>query len=373
VRVIVAQDDHWLAGHSRFARGRLSWPATEAERVRFLLGLAVQHGLEGWTLIPTADDSAALLSRHHGTLRPHFRLTTPPWDIFQWAFDKRLLYRLAERHGVDHPRTFLPLTLEGVREMACSFPVIVKPAFRTDVDPFTSAKAWAAPDRATLLARYEHACTFYAADRVMVQELVPGGGEHLFSFAAMCIAGEPRAWCVVRRSRQWPTDFGQSSSFVETCEQPEVEASARRILAALRLDGIVEVEFRRDPRNGALKLLDVNVRAWGWHSIGRAAGVDFPYLLWSYARGEKVPELRGRPGVRWVRALTDVPAALAELRAGRLSPIGYLRGLVGRTEFAILALDDPLPALLEVPMAIQLLWRRRRRELTRAHRAALRS
>jgi predicted ATP-grasp superfamily ATP-dependent carboligase len=154
-------------------------------------------------------------------------------------------------------------------------------------------------------------------------------------------------------------DFGRASTFVETIDDPEVEASAERVLASLRFTGIVEVEFKRDPRDRELKLLDVNPRAWGWHSLGRAAGVDFPYLLWRMLSGEELPRIRGRAGVRWVRALTDLPTVLGEIRAGRLSVGAYLRSLRAPLEFAILAADDPLPALVEVPAALALAWRRR--------------
>jgi predicted ATP-grasp superfamily ATP-dependent carboligase len=360
VRVVVAQDDHWLAGRSRFARGRLAWPSEESERLRLLATLARERGFEGWTIFPTADDTAALIARHHAELSRHFRLTTPPWDTFRWTFDKRLTYELADAVSVDHPRSSVPLAREDVRDLDCAFPAVVKPAFRTERDPFSSAKAWAAADRDELIARFDEACAIYEPGRVLIQELIPGGGLDQFSYAAMCVDGEARASLVARRTRQWPTDFGHSSSYVETIDFPEIDAPARRILRTLRFDGLVELEFKRDTRDGGLKLLDVNARAWGWHSIGRAAGVDFPYLAWSAAHGATVPRLRGRRGVRWVHAITDVPAALTDIRAGRLSPRTYVSGLIGRTELAILSLDDPLPALLELPMVLTLLWQRRR-------------
>jgi D-aspartate ligase len=360
IGVAVAQDDHWLAGSSRFARTVFAWPSDEGERVALLLALARDRGLEGWTIFPTADDSAAFVARHHAELAPRFRLTTPPWETFRWTFDKRLTYALAGERGVDHPKTHLPASRDALRELDCSFPAVVKPAFRTETDRHGGAKAWAARDRDELLARYDEASLVCEPGRLLIQELIPGGGEGQLSYAAVCRAGEPIASVVARRARQWPPDFGNSSSFVETVVLPEIEAPARALLRGLSLDGLVEIEFKRDPRDGRLKLLDVNARVWGWHSIGRAAGVDFPYLAWSLANGSPVAEQRGRPAVRWVHAITDVPAALVEIRAGRLSPREYLRGLVGGTEHAVLALDDPLPALAEVPMALALVRRRRR-------------
>ena len=154
-------------------------------------------------------------------------------------------------------------------------------------------------------------------------------------------------------------DFGRASTFVETVDAPEIETPARRMLHALRYDGIVEIEFKRDPRDARAKLLDVNPRVWGWHTLGARAGVDFPYLLWRAVRGETVPRTHARTGVRWVRALTDVPTALREMRDGRLSVLEYARSLLPPIEFAVLAADDPVPALLEVPDTLRLAWARR--------------
>ena len=106
-----------------------------------------------------------------------------------------------------------------------------------------------------------------------------------------------------------------------------LEELAARVIRALRFEGIVELEFKRDPREGRLVLLDINPRVWGWHTLARGAGVDIPYLLWRMVRGESVEPVRARPGVRWVRALTDVPMAIGAIRHGKLSPVAYLWSL----------------------------------------------
>ncbi|HVC33485.1 MAG TPA: hypothetical protein VNL16_08240, partial [Chloroflexota bacterium] len=37
-----------------------------------------------------------------------------------------------------------------------------------------------------------------------------------------------------------------------------------------------------------------------WHTLGRAADVDFPYLIWQVVHGQSVPEGRARRGVTTV-------------------------------------------------------------------------
>jgi predicted ATP-grasp superfamily ATP-dependent carboligase len=147
---------------------------------------------------------------------------------------------------------------------------------------------------------------------------------------------------------------------VETIDEPEVTVLGERFLGAIQFDGLAEVEFKRDPRDGVLKLLDVNPRVWGWHSLCQRAGVDFPYLAYRLARGESVPASRAAIGVRWLRLSTDLPTSVKQIARGQLPVVPYVRTLTSRHESAIFARDDPWPAVVELPMLAGTLVRRLR-------------
>ena len=214
----------------------------------------------------------------------------------------------------------------------------------------TVPKAWPAHDRKSLLKRYDEASALFSQENLIIQEMVPGGGEAQFSYAALCKDGHSLASVVARRTRQFPRDFGHFSTYVETIDAPEVIEPAERLLGAMRFTGLAEVEFKRDPRNGQFSVLDINPRVWGWHTLSKRAGVDFPYLLWLLTRGEPVPPLRGREGERWVHLIADLRMAIEEILRGRLSLREYLRSIRGPRESAIFSWDDPLPGLLDLPL-----------------------
>jgi D-aspartate ligase len=344
---IVRSDEHALAEASRYARGSVAWPAgDESARVEYLLTLARREGLQGWVLIPTHDEEAALIARHRLELSSGFRLTTPSWENLRAAYDKRCTHALATRLGLDQPWTIFPGEAAGLGEAEGHFPVVVKPAFKRSANRLTVDKAWRADDAGELRRRYAEACELVDPALLMVQEFVPGNGRSQLSYAALCSGGRVIASLAARRTRQYPMDFGRASTFVETIHDLDLEDDARRLLAAMRFTGMVEVEFKRDARTGANLLLDVNPRAWGWQSLGARAGVDFPYLLWRLAKGDPVAPARAVAGVRWVRMGTDLAAVAGEVTAGRLSPRAYLRSLRRPLEFAVFARDDPLPALV---------------------------
>ena len=154
--------------------------------------------------------------------------------------------------------------------------MIIKPALREAYNPLTVAKAWRVDDRRSLIARYDEACSMMAPELIMIQEVIPGWGEAQFSYAALCQDGRPLASVVARRARQYPMDFGRFSTYVETIDDPGVVEPSVRLIEAARYTGLVEVEFKRDPRDGRFKVLDVNPRVWGWHTLGSAWESIFP-------------------------------------------------------------------------------------------------
>ncbi len=182
------------------------------------------------------------------------------------------------------------------------FPAVVKPAIKERANALTTAKAWRVDDRAELDRRYARGVRGSSTpSSLMVQELIPGGGESQFSYAALCRDGEPLALAHGRRTRQYPADFGRASTFVETVDCPEVVEPSLRLLREIGYTGLIEIEYKRDPRDGVLKLLDMNPRLWGWHTLCARAGVDFPWLLWLLVSGERLPARRPRAGVGWLR------------------------------------------------------------------------
>jgi predicted ATP-grasp superfamily ATP-dependent carboligase len=338
--------NHPLAAASRYARGRASWPAGEDERLALLCRLATRRGLNGWVVIPSSDEVVAFLSRHHDELAPYYRLTTPAWECLAWAHDKRRLNELADRVGVARPWTAYPEDREHAAILAHDFPMIIKPVAHEAVNPLSRDKAWRVEDRRGLLRRYDQAMTFLNPEQVMLQELIPGGGDMQYSFAALCSDGEVLASVVARRLRQFPMDFGRLSTFVESVDQPEVADAAQRLLAASRHTGLIEIEFKLDARDGRYKVLDANPRIWGWHTMTRRDGPDFVHQLYAMAVGQPQPSTTAGARLRWTRLDLDLAAAVPEMLAGRMRARDWIASLSGSVEPAIFATDDPLPSMV---------------------------
>lgn len=361
VPVIVIDDEMSISRASRYVDRsvRVADLRQPDRALSALVDLGRSLPSPGWVLFPTREETVVLAARHRGLLARWYRVPTPDFPVIRTAWDKRETYRRAGDLGIAAPRCWLPTTEESLDQVPLDAPVVVKPAIKENFIYSTGVKAWRADTREALRSAYREALTVIPPEEIIVQELVPGGGESQLAYCAFFKGGEPLAEMSVVRLRQHPSDFGRASTYVVTEEvQPELRDPAVRLLASMDYYGLVEVEFKRDPRDGSTKLLDVNARTWGYHTLGAAAGVDFPDLLYRDQVGAEVRRCRARAGVRWIRLETDVPNACRDIWRRRLATSDYLRTLTGIDTEAVLSWRDPLPGLMEVALTPYLAVRR---------------
>lgn len=361
IAVIYVSDDHPLPRFSRYVRAHVAWPGAHAPgAAQWLLDLAATHGLKDWLLIPCADGDVKLIAEHRETLRQAFRVVSLEWDGVRQLADKKYLASLAAQVGIPFPRSYRADSAADLEALAPAFPVLLKPAQREERNSFSQDKVWRADTSEELATLYRNAVANTGVSGVVVQDYIPGEGHEQYSYAGVWSAGEPVAEMTVRRVRQYPSDFG-IGCFIETVEEPRIREVAGRLLRAVRYQGLVEIDFKFDARDGQFKPLDVNPRVWAWIGLGEAAGADFVTILYRLAHGEQPAAVGASSDHRWMHVLRDVPAVLSLLRQGQwhggLS--GYLASYRRPLAWATMAWDDPVPALVEIPITALRMLRRR--------------
>jgi D-aspartate ligase len=349
IPVYVLDDQHSISKFSRYATRviRVSDLRDEQKTVDTVLEVGQRLGLKGWVLFPTRDETVAAFSRHRSRLAEFFRVTTPDWDCVRWAWDKINTHILAKELGIPAPETWNPRSLEELSALYPRLPLAIKPAVKENFFYATGAKAWRADTPEQLNQLFVKASQQIKPEEIMVQEIIPGDGERQFSYCAFFRDGRPHSTLVAVRKRQHPREFGRAATYVESIELPMIEELAERFLKAINYYGLVEIEFKQDPRDGQYKLLDVNARTWGFHSLGFPAGVDFPYLLYADQLGEQLDHCRGQSGIGWLRLITDLPTALSQVVLGQLGVGTYINSLQRTRVESVFCWKDPLPSLGE--------------------------
>ncbi len=350
IPVYVVDDQHSVSSGSRYVQRVISAKNLLDERktVDTILEIGHRFGLKGWVLFPTRDETVAAFSRYRKELEGFFRVTTPDWQVVRWAWDKRNTYNLALQLGTPTPQTWTPLSPEELPALYDKLPLAIKPAIKENFFYSTGAKAWRADTIEQLHRLFEKASRLINADEIMVQEIIPGDGRQQFSYCAFFRDGNTHSSMVAQRVRQHPREFGRAATYVESLDLPILEQLSEPLLRAIDYYGLVEIEFKLDPRDGLYKLLDINARTWGFHTLGGPAGVDFPYLLFADQIGEPAMPCRGKPGVGWLRMVTDVPTVLFDFMQGKLDFISYVQSLRHARIESVFSTEDPLPSLIEL-------------------------
>jgi predicted ATP-grasp superfamily ATP-dependent carboligase len=216
IPVCLIDDEVSIARASRFVGDSIRVPGLRTEQ-GLLDALAMARdrlALSRWVLYPTREENIAAIAANREELQRDFRVPTPGLDSIRHAWDKRQAYGLAERLSIPIPRTWFPRSEEDLAAIEVDDPVILKPAIKEHFFYATHAKAWRANTAAELLEAFRRATEIMPAGEVIVQELIPGGGEQQYAYCAFFREGRPAASMTVRRRRQHPSDFGVASTYV---------------------------------------------------------------------------------------------------------------------------------------------------------------
>ena len=309
-----------LGFHSRYADARLCPDpvAEEPAYVDFLRALVDEPA----PIFPTHDEHLNAIARHQDDLP--FLCPFPSWDVLEPIQSKRHQVERARELGIPVPGTADEPTDDF------GYPVLVKPSDPTEFRRAFRRQAFRCASRAELDDAFERARPYDP----LVQELIPGGDDALYTLGSyVSREGEVLGVFSGRKLRQTPPGVG-TCRVGEAVWVEEVVEQGLALLRGLGFHGLSQVEFKRDPRDGGYKLMEVNPRLFQWHGLAAACGIDLPRIAYFDLLGSPPPPARSNgASKRW---------AITLMRGSRPALV--------RPPYvdAILALDDPRPAAAQV-------------------------
>jgi D-aspartate ligase len=328
-------------------------------RSRYLRSARVVDGEEGLlealrsaahagrpVLFPERDENVESVLRRWDDVRELADVPLPDDpDVTRRLRRKDLLPEVAAAADVPSPRTVRAESQETIRAAGLRPPLLLKAVEGQDFALTFGEKAFVAQDLDEAVAAWKK-----AKERgfdTIVQELVPESHEHVYSlFTYIGRACEPLASVVGRKVRQGPLRLGTSAVFAAGHDD-EVHELGHRLLRSAGYTGLAHVELVRDPRDGQLKLLEVNTRPPIWAGIAMGpelgiARVAYDDLCGSTAEAERTLTA----DLTWVYLAKDVWVSAQMARRRELHPREFLRHYVRRKKVrAVFAADDPRPAL----------------------------
>jgi D-aspartate ligase len=300
-------------------------------------------------LIPCSDLGVEYIAVHRRRLVASGHLPAEADDEVSLAMlDKRATYDLAASLGVDVPWTAPVGSVRELREAAATigYPCALKPVASHYFTPRLHAKAIVARDWAELESGLPRAQT--TGLDILLTEIIPGTDDAYCSYYTYVDeTGRPLFHLTKHKLRQWPVGFGLGSFHV-TGWVPDAAALGLKFFTGIGLRGVGNVEFKRDSRDGRLKLIDCNPRLTAADQLLRRAGVDLARIAYERALGRTpAPQSTYRQGLRQWHVADDILASVALRRSGRLNAWGWLRSVAHPdTRFPVLDLRDPLPSVV---------------------------
>lgn len=304
----------------------------------------------GALLFPTADQYVEFIADNQDDLSSHFVLGTPNKETVELFGNKRNTYIFASNLGIPYPKSWYPDDIDDLEEISkeAVFPLVVKPAVMYSFHKMFGKKAFRCDDKDALIDRCKAINDKIPLSSIIIQEFISGGAKDLYSYGVFAVDGDPKAWVMANRIRQNPMDFGNSTTFAVTCQIPEIEENARKILGETRYTGLAEVEFMYDEPTKSFKFLEVNTRAWKWHSISMGRGFGFLSELVKYHNQQSRDFKTEFDKTAWVERLTDFAVILKESIKGRMNIWEALGTYKQKKASAVWSWKDPLPGVMYV-------------------------
>lgn len=203
------------------------------------------------------------------------------YDTYIKCRNKKNTIKAAVRVGVPTPQTYFA-DEEDIEVIAkkVTYPVVLKPNISFGARGISYP---ASSDE--LITLYKKIKQEYG--ECHIQEFIPPGGGQYKAEILHDNNLNLIAWCVYEKIRYYPPTGG-SSTLNRTVERRDILESGAKILKEIGWKGIGDCDFICDPRDNTPKLMEINSRITRSIKICILAGVDFPYMLYRMAIGERL-------------------------------------------------------------------------------------
>jgi D-aspartate ligase len=337
----------------------------------FLLS-ALSEPLRGAVLLACSDAGIEVILRNRERLAEKFRLDISDPQAQECALNKLCTYMAAEEAGVPAPRFWWAKDLEEVHARRDEFvyPLLLKPLYSHKFSSMYGKKFILARDLGQLLEAFADVQRHQL--EIVLLELIPGPDDRLCSYFTYTDEEHTRLFDFTKRViRRYPENQGLACYHI-TDWIPEVAELGAKLLTQMGLLGLGNVEFKRDERDGKLKVIEVNARFTAANPVIAASGYDLGLFVYNRIVGRPQASLKHRPyrgGMRLWYPENDAKAFLELRGKGKLTLRQWVGSLLHPQVLPYFRWYDPAPSAVSAARLAQRLSTRLARSLNPARGA----
>ncbi len=291
-----------LAFRSRYSARNVVLPSFATDSTAFAAAI-VKFVREHPTrvVLPASDGAiAALMPWRNQLAALDCLLALPSNAALEIANNKDRTLEVAARLGIEHPKSMRISSVDDVPAMLAvfEFPIVLKPTSswsRRSAIRLQAVEVVDENEAVDTIAQF-----LSAGAGVLAQQWVGGRREGV---TLLLLDGDVQASFAHVEHRTSPPLGGASVLRESVPMPPDIYDSSVRLVTAVGLQGICEVEFRRDA-DGRPLLMEINARLAGPIETALHSGIDFPLMVWQWATGLPIDRIEGyETGVRmrWLR------------------------------------------------------------------------
>lgn len=346
--IAITNNDKDIACLSKYVSevARISRPDKDDEKFVALL-TSNRHQWEGALILETSDSKAVTLSKNKEALSNYYRIATPDWETLNLFIEKEKTYALAEECGIPFPRS-IPLSgLDDLGKISeARYPSILKPVRSFEFVSLFHVKNFKVNNEKELKEKFKLCVD--AGQSMIFQEIIPGPDENIYKLHGYI---NSRAQMVGKffytKLRQNPPQFGVMRVGISTERNPGVEELTEKLLNHVNYRGYFNSEFKRDPRDGILKLIEVNCRMPRGGMLPTAAGVNYPWIIYSdLIKNQQLDNTDYKKGFYWIELYADLSSSLKRRGKENINLRDYIKPYLAKHKvFGDLDFHDMRPFL----------------------------
>ncbi len=289
-------------------------------------------------IIPLGEKASLWVAKNKKRVSKYTEVPFPAPEIYMTARDKGLTMKAASSLNIPIPKTYFPE--EEPLSDICNrilYPTVLKPRISY------GARGIYFPNNPEELYHYYSMATEKYGPCI-IQEYIPQTGMQYKAEAVLDSKCKVIAVGVYDKPRYYPVSGG-SSTLNRTVYRPDICEVAKDLLEGINWYGMGDCDFIEDPRDGSIKLMEINPRFTRSIRILVEAGLDFPALLLKAALNEKMDIINEyKIGLNMRYLLPDLMWFIKSADRYRYFP-GFFNFFDRSTIFEMLSFHDIKPSL----------------------------
>ncbi len=358
LNVIAGAPKRYCCGmYSKAVDKKIVYPPPEMsdECLDFLLKFLKNNTVD--MMFPIGDVMTDLIAKNQEEIAKYTKILLPPYDVFVQGRNKVLTMKAAQRAGCPIPLTWYPddESLEVIVEKITNYPVLIKPAISAGARGIVFCN-----NKEDILKEFYQVQNQYGQS--YIQEYVPQTGIQYKVDAVMDKNQIVYAAVAYSKLRYYPPNGG-SSILNKTEYRPDIIASALNVMKELRWIGLCDFDFITDPKDGIVKLMEINPRFPESYRATVAAGVDMSKIIYQLAIGQKPqPQLKYKEN-QYTRFLFGDIMWFLKTKENRFKvKPSFFRFFASDTYDQIIRINDFGPTIGYLMENLEMLWNKKLRK-----------